>query len=143
MCRVGPDLAAFLLPTLSAPPNIVLLLWMDVRRCGVLFVDNPVGTGFSIACSEEDVPRDQQGIAAHLHYALQSFISENPTFELRPLFLAGESYAGKYVPSLAYYLVKHLHSGIGQSIAAQLVGIAVGNGLTHPRTQVTVSGCGW
>ncbi|BBN01246.1 vitellogenic carboxypeptidase-like protein [Marchantia polymorpha subsp. ruderalis] len=109
------------------------------RKCGLLFVDSPVGTGFSVAESDMDIPTDQERVAKHLEFALLSFLEENPTFKTRPLFLAGESYAGKYVPALAYHILHQSRSGAG-TLKHQLAGIAIGNGLTDPRTQVQCHG---
>lgn len=97
-------------------------------------MDNPVGTGYSIAENEQDVPRDQYTVAAHLYYGLQFFFSENPSFKKRPLVLAGESYAGKYVPSLAFYMLSKASSKDDEQL--QFSGMAIGNGLTDPRIQV-------
>lgn len=102
-------------------------------RCGLLCVDNPVGAGFSIAATTEDIPKDQYTMAGHLYYALQNFFTQNQTFQKRPLFLAGESYAGKYIPALAYYIMAE--SPMGPPFP-KLAGIAIGNGLTDPRIQV-------
>lgn len=101
------------------------------HKCGILFVDSPVGTGFSLAATDDDVPEDQETAAKHLDHALNHFVRRNPAFRSRPLFLAGESYAGKYIPALAYYILYQ-----PSSLRSQLVGIAVGNGFTDPCTQV-------
>eukprot|EP00270_Netrium_digitus_P007592 TRINITY_DN2218_c0_g1_i3.p1 TRINITY_DN2218_c0_g1~~TRINITY_DN2218_c0_g1_i3.p1 ORF type:complete len:501 (+),score=69.35 TRINITY_DN2218_c0_g1_i3:86-1588(+) len=71
---------------------------------GLLFFDSPVGTGFSIVLSDEDIPSDQAGVALHLYIALRQFFEMHPKFKLRPVYIAGESYAGKYIPSLAALL---------------------------------------
>lgn len=105
------------------------------RRYGVLFVDNPVGTGFSVAANDDDVPKDQETVAKHLDHALNYFVQLNPVFRSRPVILAGESYAGKYVPALAYHILYH-----PSPLRAQLLGIIVGNGLTDPCTQVQAYG---
>ncbi|EFJ20895.1 serine carboxypeptidase-like enzyme, partial [Selaginella moellendorffii] len=102
------------------------------RRCGILFVDNPIGTGFSIAASELEVPRCQETVALHLHNALSTFM-EQKSFTKRPLVLAGESYAGKYLPALAHHILTRKN---GNGLSSQLSGVAIGNGLIHPRTQV-------
>ncbi|KAG6554243.1 hypothetical protein Mapa_004159 [Marchantia paleacea] len=82
-----------------------------------------------------DIPTDQERVAKHLEFALLCFLEENRSFKTRPLFLAGESYAGKYLPALAYHILHQPRSG-GGSLKHQLAGIAIGNGLTDPRTQV-------
>ncbi|KAJ4973632.1 hypothetical protein NE237_006806 [Protea cynaroides] len=99
------------------------------RKFGLLFLDNPIGAGFSIASSPAEIPRNQYTVAKHLIAALTSFISSNPLYKSRPLYITGESYAGKYVPALGYYILQ-------QGSDLNLKGVAIGNGLTHPVTQV-------
>ncbi|KAI5055784.1 hypothetical protein GOP47_0029305 [Adiantum capillus-veneris] len=101
------------------------------RRCGIIFVDSPVGTGFSLAAIDDDIPKDKESVAKHLDYALNYFIHRNPIFRSRPLFLAGESYAGKYIPALAYHILVQ-----PSPLRSQLVGLSIGNGFTDPRSQV-------
>lgn len=103
-------------------------------RSGLLFIDQPIGVGFSVAQTAAEIPTDEYTLAAHLFYALQSWLLQNPNFMKRPIFLTGESYAGKYVPALAYFMLSH-NSKHGKY--AQFAGMAIGNGLTDPRTQVT------
>lgn len=45
------------------------------RLFGFLFLDNPIGTGFSIASTYEEIPRDQENVAKHLSIARKMFIS--------------------------------------------------------------------
>ncbi|KFK43762.1 hypothetical protein AALP_AA1G169400 [Arabis alpina] len=101
------------------------------RLFGLLFVDNPIGVGFSIAASKQDIPRNQRQVAEHLHAALVEFIEQNPGFEHRPVYITGESYAGKYVPAIGYYILKEKPNG-----KVNLKGLAIGNGLTDPVTQL-------
>ncbi|XP_020181283.1 serine carboxypeptidase-like 50 [Aegilops tauschii subsp. strangulata] len=70
------------------------------NRCfGLLFLDSPLGTGFNAAPSTTDIPRSQPAIAEHVLAALESFDASPAHFRARPFFLAGDSYAGKYVPA--------------------------------------------
>ncbi|XP_068666186.1 serine carboxypeptidase-like 50 [Aristolochia californica] len=107
------------------------------RLFGLLFIDNPVGAGFSVAATPEEIPRDQSTVARHLCIALRSFLSANPMFSSRPLYITGESYAGKYVPAFGYYLLEQ-NSRLPPSRQINLQGLAIGNGLTHPVTQVAM-----
>ncbi|XP_026386852.1 serine carboxypeptidase-like 50 [Papaver somniferum] len=105
------------------------------RKFGVVFIDNPIGAGFSIASSPEEIPVDQETVAKHLFIALRSFISLEKLWNSRPIYITGESYAGKYVPSIGYYILRHnSHSSVSEQVNLQ--GVAIGNGLTHPVTQV-------
>ncbi|KAL1203583.1 Serine carboxypeptidase-like 50 [Cardamine amara subsp. amara] len=101
------------------------------RLFGLIFLDNPIGVGFSIAASKEDIPINQRQVAEHLYAALVVFLEQNSGFEHRPVYFTGESYAGKYVPAIGYYILKEKPNG-----KVNLKGLAIGNGLTDPVTQV-------
>eukprot|EP00197_Chlamydomonas_leiostraca_P013626 CAMPEP_0202860512 /NCGR_PEP_ID=MMETSP1391-20130828/2179_1 /ASSEMBLY_ACC=CAM_ASM_000867 /TAXON_ID=1034604 /ORGANISM="Chlamydomonas leiostraca, Strain SAG 11-49" /LENGTH=416 /DNA_ID=CAMNT_0049539683 /DNA_START=7 /DNA_END=1253 /DNA_ORIENTATION=+ len=131
------------------------------RRAGLLLVDQPVGTGLSIAASDAAIPRDEMGMAAHLYTALQGFFARYRDLARRPLFIVGESYGGKYVPSIAHYVLQASQRKAGGTRSTKLAhtrqlperttppvfnlrGIAVGNGLTEPRAQtLALAGAAW
>ncbi|KAJ7521176.1 hypothetical protein O6H91_19G041400 [Diphasiastrum complanatum] len=120
------------------------------HRFGVLFVDNPVGSGFSIAENDEDVPTNQDQAASHLYSALLSFFESHQSFRQRPFFIAGESYAGKYVPALGHHIMKRMEESAPllrrelrdlelkglKRTPFRLDGLIIGNGLTDPKIQV-------
>ena len=106
------------------------------RKFGILFLDNPIGAGFSIATTPKEIPRDQLSIAKHLFAAITSLIELEPLlFKSRPLYFAGESYAGKYVPAIGYYILK-ANANLPVSQQVTLGGVTIGNGLTDLITQV-------
>uniref|UniRef100_A0A2P2L1A0 Carboxypeptidase n=1 Tax=Rhizophora mucronata TaxID=61149 RepID=A0A2P2L1A0_RHIMU len=105
------------------------------RIFGLIFLDNPIGAGFSIASGTEDIPRDQHAVARHLFAAITGFIELDPGFKDRPIYVTGESYAGKYVPAIGYYILKK-NTKLPVSKQVNLKGVAIGNGLTDPLTQV-------
>ncbi|XP_057785614.1 serine carboxypeptidase-like 50 [Salvia miltiorrhiza] len=102
---------------------------------GLLFIDNPIGTGFSIAATPDEIPRDQNAVAKHLFDAITKFISLDKSFKTRPIYLTGESYAGKYLPALGYYILKK-NAILPRGERLNLAGVAIGNGLTDPEIQV-------
>ncbi|CAM0953543.1 unnamed protein product [Alopecurus aequalis] len=105
------------------------------RRFGLLFLDSPLGTGFSAAPSVSDIPRNQSVVAAHIIAALQSFFNGSPSLRARPFFLSGESYAGKYVPAASARIFE-VNPTLPAGRRINLRGVAIGNGLTHPVAQV-------
>jgi vitellogenic carboxypeptidase-like protein len=118
------------------------------QEYALLFVDNPVGAGYSVVERDEDIPSDPQQLVAQLFAALLAFFEANPGYKVRPFFVGGESYAGKYVPMLGHYIMgkkKCLGSGSaperngclsnGDNLF-RLDGLFIGNGLTHPIVQV-------
>ncbi|KAK7252002.1 hypothetical protein RIF29_35665 [Crotalaria pallida] len=105
------------------------------RIFGLVFLDSPIGTGFSIAASLQEIPTDQNGVAKHLFNAITRFVQLDPVFKNRPIYITGESYAGKYVPALGYYILKK-NEKVDGSKRVNLAGVAIGDGLTDPVTQV-------
>ncbi|XP_039764469.1 venom serine carboxypeptidase-like [Pararge aegeria] len=101
----------------------------------LLFIDNPVGTGFSFTDSDDGYSTNQTTIGENLYKALQQFFQIFPELRKAPLILAGESYAGKHVPSLAIQI--HWHKNKSQPINLQ--GLAIGNGYVDPVTLQTFS----
>ncbi|EEE64833.1 hypothetical protein OsJ_19690 [Oryza sativa Japonica Group] len=126
--QIGP----YLLAGGSLSPNP--FAWN--RRFGLLFIDSPLGTGFSVAPSPAAIPTNQSVVADHVLAALQSLYSLEPSFRARPLYLTGESYAGKTIPA-AGALIVATNPTLPEKKRINLRGVAIGNGMTHPVTQVT------
>ncbi|XP_037561427.2 probable serine carboxypeptidase CPVL [Dermacentor silvarum] len=102
------------------------------QRYSMLYVDNPVGAGFSFTWSEHGYARDQRHVARDLHEALQQFFTLFPRFATNDFYVAGESYAGKYVTAVAHLLATTLYS----RVHIKLRGIAVGNAWLDPETML-------
>jgi len=98
-------------------------------NANLLFVDQPVGTGFSSAGATE-YTRNELDVAEDMATFFRGFLEQNPQFEGRDLYITGESYAGHYVPAISDYLLNN-----GTDINLNLKGIAIGNGLTDPYEQ--------
>lgn len=92
----------------------------------VMFVDQPLGTGFSFANSIWDYRMTEDQVAVDFYHFLINFYNKYPEFRNRELYLAGESYAGKYIPAIANYLY-HTNLKI-----VRPDGIAIGNGWVDP-----------
>ncbi|XP_074309402.1 serine carboxypeptidase-like 50 [Silene latifolia] len=122
--------------SLELEPN--LYSWN--RLFGLVFFDNPIGTGFSIAAEPEEIPRNQRRVSQHLYIALKAFIRlDKKLFGRRPVYITGESYAGKYGPAFGYYIVRR-NAWVRKKNRINLHGVAVGNGLTDPESQVKIHG---
>jgi len=68
-------------------------------------------------CTWNDTSQAQ----AYAH-TLRAFFAAYPELDSAPLFLAGESYGGQYIPNIATELLRH------EDFSGKLKGIAVGNG---------------
>ncbi|WVW86604.1 hypothetical protein I302_108655 [Kwoniella bestiolae CBS 10118] len=95
----------------------------------VVFVDQPPGTGFSYVPTNGYLHELDQG-AAHLIKFLQNFYTIFPEFKGVDTYLAGESFAGQYIPYFADAILK---SNDLQNFP--LKGIAIGNGWIDPKQQ--------
>ncbi|KAJ1384073.1 Serine carboxypeptidase, serine active site [Sesbania bispinosa] len=112
------------------------LVWNDYgwdKASNILFVDQPIGTGFSYSSDDSDIPHDEDGVSNDLYDFLQEFFKAHPEFVKNNFFITGESYAGHYIPALA----SRIHQGNkqNQGININLKGFAIGNGLTNPEIQ--------
>lgn len=110
----------------------------------MLYIDQPIGTGYSFTPSSSSVyETNQTTLASHLLNALIHFFTdpESPHHSLleSQLYITGESYAGKYIPSLATTIVKHNQKVLASSSSSlpylRLAGIAMGNSLVSPHLQ--------
>ncbi|XP_041985550.1 uncharacterized protein LOC121737884 [Aricia agestis] len=104
----------------------------------LLFIDNPVGAGFSFTDHDSGYATNQTQIGSSLYFALQQFLTVFPELRPAPLFIAGESYAGKHIPSLGIQI--HWHRKTDQAERPiNLQGMAIGNGFVDPATLMRVS----
>ncbi|KAF2491000.1 pheromone-processing carboxypeptidase KEX1 [Lophium mytilinum] len=95
----------------------------------VLFVDNPVGTGFSYVDSnsylhELDEMKDQFIIFLEKWFALF------PEYEHDDIYIAGESYAGQHIPYIAKGIIERNQNA--NKRPWKLAGLLIGNGWISP-----------
>lgn len=100
----------------------------------LLFLDNPVGAGFSFTDDDRGYLNNEDDVGKQMYEFLQQFLQMFPELRQTPLFIAGESYAGKYVPALGIQI--HRHRNIDP---INLRGIIIGNGLIDPRSMMHYS----
>ncbi|WJX44110.1 Serine carboxypeptidase-like 48 [Trifolium repens] len=116
--------------------NDLSLKWNDYgwdKASNILFVDQPIGTGFSYTSDDSDIPHDETGVSNDLYDFLQEFFKQHSEYVKNDFYITGESYAGHYVPALA----SRVHQGNkdNKGITINLKGFAIGNGLTNPAIQ--------
>lgn len=89
------------------------------QKANLLFFESPAGVGFST--DKKDAYTDVLTAGDNLQAIVDFINNKAPELRGRPLFIAGESYAGKYIPDLAALI---LSDG-----RLNLRGILVGNGV--------------
>lgn len=100
--------------------------WTNITR--MLYVEQPVGTGFSQIGKHGSFPNDETDVAEDFYYFMQNLYSIlDPSWRTKRLYFFGESYAGMYVPSIAHYIYERNIETNGYPYI-NLAGIGLGNG---------------
>ncbi|KAL8042762.1 hypothetical protein ABFX02_09G074300 [Erythranthe guttata] len=110
-------------------PNAEVLLRNEYswnREANMLYLDTPVGVGFSYStgASSYETVNDEITAKDNLVF-LQKWFLDFPQYRNSRLFITGESYAGHYVPQLANLIIQ-LNK---KKKIINLTGIALGNPL--------------
>ncbi|XP_076253486.1 venom serine carboxypeptidase-like [Rhynchophorus ferrugineus] len=101
------------------------------KNHSLIFIDQPVGTGFSY--TNNFYVTNQTEVGNHLYDALTQFFTLFPELQKNDFFISGESYAGKYVPAIGYTILKNNPTA---SLKINLQGLLIGNGLSYPLYQM-------
>ncbi|KAG8077127.1 hypothetical protein GUJ93_ZPchr0006g45252 [Zizania palustris] len=100
--------------------------WNQVAN--ILFLDSPVGVGYSYSNISDDILNNGDDRTAKDSLAfLTKWIERFPQYKGREFYLTGESYAGHYVPQLAQAIKRH-NEATGDKLI-NLKGYMVGNAL--------------
>jgi carboxypeptidase C (cathepsin A) len=95
------------------------------QKANYLFIEHPVGVGFSYTDKDRAyLTLGDHSDANTLYEALQNFLELYPTYANNSMYLSGESYAGEYVPHLAY---KIAIEGTDDNLRRMLKGVLLGN----------------
>ncbi|RZF45124.1 hypothetical protein LSTR_LSTR011968 [Laodelphax striatellus] len=103
------------------------------RKCNMIYIDSPVGTGYSFTKNQHGYARNQTRIGEDLYQAIKQFLTMFPQIQSNPFYITGESYAGKFIPALGYSI--HTHNA-HSSFKINLQGLLIGNGLTDPENMI-------
>lgn len=103
----------------------------------VVYIDNPVGTGYSFTCSDQGYARNETDIGKNLLCALQQFFLLFPEIADNEFYAAGEAYGGKYVTSVGYAIFQDSFRTVPDPMKPKinLKGCAIGNGWIDPVNQ--------
>ncbi|XP_019171506.1 PREDICTED: serine carboxypeptidase-like 31, partial [Ipomoea nil] len=98
------------------------------REANLLFLESPIGVGFSYTNTSADYVNLGDDFTANDAYTfLHKWFLKFPSFRTRAFYIAGESYAGKYIPQLAELIVE---KNKDPSLSIDLRGVLLGNPLT-------------
>lgn len=99
------------------------------KNYSIIFIDNPVGTGFSFTDKPEGYATNVTQISKQLYNGMVQFLKLFPWLQDVPLYIVGESFAGKYIPGIGY----EIHEQNKESyFKINLQGLAMGNAFSDP-----------
>ncbi|XP_047165985.1 serine carboxypeptidase-like 51 [Vigna umbellata] len=100
-----------------------------LRKADLLFVDNPVGTGYSYVEDSDLYAKTDQEATADLTTLLAELFNNDAKLQKSPLFIVAESYGGKFAVALALSAFKAIQQG---TLKATLGGVALGDTWISP-----------
>lgn len=100
-----------------------------VKEYNVMFIDNPVGSGYSYVDSNDLLTTTNQEIADDLVTLMKRFYELHPEFRAVDLHIMAESYGGKMAADFAYSLDKEIKLG---NIECKLVSVGLGDSWISP-----------
>ena len=103
----------------------------------VIYLDQPAGTGFSYIDDSENpdaYPKRSEESAFDFIVALELFRVAFEDLEHAPLYVAGESYAGQYVPVYGAAILDY-NTHVPAKHRIPLVSVIIGNGWVSPAAQ--------
>uniref|UniRef100_A0A8C2WYR9 Carboxypeptidase n=1 Tax=Cyclopterus lumpus TaxID=8103 RepID=A0A8C2WYR9_CYCLU len=108
-----------------------------VQAASVLFVDNPVGTGFSYTDRPDGYATDVATVASDMLVLLQHFFTGRAEFQSVPFYIFSESYGGKMAAAISLELTKAIAQG---TVKCNFAGVALGDSWISPLDSVMTWG---
>uniref|UniRef100_A0A3Q1I799 Carboxypeptidase n=1 Tax=Anabas testudineus TaxID=64144 RepID=A0A3Q1I799_ANATE len=108
-----------------------------VQAASVLFVDNPVGTGFSYTDRPDVYATDVATVASDMLVLLKHFFTERAEFQSIPFHIFSESYGGKMAAAISLELTKAIAQG---TVKCNFAGVALGDSWISPLDSVMTWG---
>jgi carboxypeptidase C (cathepsin A) len=113
------------------------------RVAHVIWIDQPAGVGFSYQDESTAPVGNEEEVSKDVDKFLQLFFADHPELAHNPFFLAGESYAGHFIPAIATHILTHnalrddIHKRkpeLAGRLKVNLKGVSIGNGDTDQET---------
>lgn len=110
-------------------PNLVYNPYAWTKVSNIIFLDSPVGTGFSFSQHPTGYETGDKSWSIHAAIFLRKWFVDHQEFLSNPLYIAGDSYAGKVVPLVLHHL---LNDGCesGERPTFNIQGYMIGNPTT-------------
>ncbi|KAL0356913.1 UNVERIFIED_CONTAM: Serine carboxypeptidase-like 18, partial [Sesamum calycinum] len=109
-------------------PSFTLNPYSWTKIANIIFIDSPVGTGFSYATTSQAYNNSDTKSAQYNSSFLRKWLLNHLEFVKNRLYIAGDSYGGKITPMVALEIAKGNEAGLKPRMSLQ--GYIVGNAVT-------------
>ncbi|KFK27639.1 hypothetical protein AALP_AA8G409500 [Arabis alpina] len=121
-------------PQNSTKPNLKLNPYSWNNAANLLFLESPVGVGFSYSNTSRDISQLGDTVTARDSYNfLVNWFKRFPQYKSREFYIAGESYAGHYVPQLSEVIYNE-NKIASKNDFINFKGLMIGNALLDDET---------
>ncbi|PHT40168.1 Serine carboxypeptidase-like 17 [Capsicum baccatum] len=79
-------------------PTMILNPYSWTKTASIIFLDFPVGTGFSYATTPSALQSSDLQASEHVYQFLHKWFVDHPEFLRNPFYVGGDSYSGMVVP---------------------------------------------
>ena len=108
--------------------NLQMNDWRWNKIANMVFLEQPVGVGFSYSDNSDDYKIGDDQAAKDNLQTILAFLIKFPQFVKSPLFITSESYGGHYMPTLANEIIQYNMKSSVEPL--NFKGFAVGNPYT-------------
>ncbi|XP_059653048.1 serine carboxypeptidase-like 18 [Cornus florida] len=108
--QVGP--LEFNLTYTGGIPELLYTPYSWTKSANIIFIDAPIGTGFSYATNAEAYASSDTLTSADMVNFMRNWLNEHPKFGGNPFFINSDSYAGILVPLIAQAIINENEAGV-------------------------------
>ncbi|KAH7689846.1 Peptidase S10 serine carboxypeptidase protein [Dioscorea alata] len=109
-------------------PTLVYHPFSWTKLSNMIFLDSPVGAGFSFSDTPESYIDGDDTSSLRVHKFIRKWLIDHPKFLSNPLYVCGDSYGGKVVPFITHLISQGVESGVQPLL--NLKGYLIGNPIT-------------
>jgi len=119
------------------------------NAANMLFVDQPVGTGYAYTGRPDGYAKTDAAINTHFTEFLEKFFALHSRYatvdsasgvrKTRPVYFSGESHAGHYIPNMIQHLLQRNAAAARGQLVVDVQGAALGNPWVDPPSQYDAS----
>uniref|UniRef100_J3LSH4 Uncharacterized protein n=1 Tax=Oryza brachyantha TaxID=4533 RepID=J3LSH4_ORYBR len=111
-------------------PQLVYNPYAWTQMASILFLDTPVGSGFSYARDIKGYDVGDISSSLQVVTFLKKWLNDHPRYRSHNFYVGGSSYAGKVIPIIMQYISEEIEQRQRPLISLKLQGYIVGNPVT-------------